>query len=276
MPLNNDVTLNGVDYTIVPGSYRKRNAATTAAVNPRDVRRLTLGPFGRGQRQALREGADDAGAGWDSVGVGPCFDGQGIEPFPAAAGYTDVMLDTPTATSRAYGAIVGENAYIGLRRRIYKSVSVTAGVWSNFTVATDLGAGYTISGLAYYQDDLVVLLSTGQDMRKLTTATNAVTIWRAGERGVHGVGYKGQLVYAPLAANNSDELRLSGTKWNGNAVTHKRYLDGPVVRMGVHGGKVAVATRQSLYLFDGEETVTGWTLGITPEITVRATPPMVS
>ena len=53
----------------------------TAATNPRDVRRLTLGPFGRGQRQALdvRLSTSDSRlvtAGWDSVGVAPCFDGQ--------------------------------------------------------------------------------------------------------------------------------------------------------------------------------------------------------
>ena len=59
MPLPNDITLDGVDYALVPGGYRKRNAPATAATNPRDVRRLTLGPFGRGQRQALARSTFD-------------------------------------------------------------------------------------------------------------------------------------------------------------------------------------------------------------------------
>lgn len=198
MPLPNDLTLNGVDYTVMPGSYRKRNAAASAAVNPRDVRRLTLGPFGRGQRQAFdaRSPAADARlatAGWDSVGVGPCFDGQGIEPFPMAGVHTDAMSDLPGTGARAFGVIAGANAYVGLGRRIYKSVSLTTGAWANFTAAADLGAGFTISGLAYYQDDLLVLLSTGQDIRKFNTTSNALTVWRAGEKGQLDVGYKGQI-----------------------------------------------------------------------------------
>ena len=81
MPLPNDITLDGVDYALLPGGYRKRNAPATAATNPRDVRRLTLGPFARGQRQAIQPDTRNPSpvtptAGWDSVGVAPCFDGQ--------------------------------------------------------------------------------------------------------------------------------------------------------------------------------------------------------
>ncbi|MGH2617565.1 MAG: hypothetical protein ACRDJC_20210, partial [Thermomicrobiales bacterium] len=257
MPLSNDITLDGVDYTVFPGSYRKRNAPATAAVNPRDVRRLTLGPFGRGQRQAFDSLPPSASrlpssAGWDSVGVAPCFDGQGIEPFPLAAAFADGMSDTPSTTNRAHGVIAGSNAFIGLGRRIYKSVGLTTGTWSALSVAADLGAGFTISGLAYYQDDLLIMLATGQDIRKLNTTTNAVTIWRTGEKGQAGVGYKGQLVYAPKVANAQEELRLSGTKWNGNAVTHLRYLDSPILSMALFNGQVAIATRTSLYLMGGD------------------------
>ncbi len=129
---------------------------------------------------------------WDSVGVAPCFDGQGIEPFPASALFTDTLADTPSTTNRVYGAIAGSNAFIGIGRRIYKSVSLTTGTWSALTVAADLGVGFAISGLAYYQDDLLVMLGNAQDIRKFNTVTNGLTIWRTGEKGTHGVGYKGQ------------------------------------------------------------------------------------
>jgi hypothetical protein len=197
MPLPNDITLNGIDYTLAPGRYRKRNAPASPATNPRDVRRLTLGSFARGQRQALdpRPPTSDsrlATAGWDSVGVAPCFDGQGIEPFPHAAAFADSLGDTPSATIRAHGVIAGSNAFIGIGRRIYKSVALSDGTWAALTAAADLGVGFAISGLAYYQDDLLVMLSTGQDIRKFNTATNSLTVWRSGEKGQVGAGYKGQ------------------------------------------------------------------------------------
>ena len=199
MPLVQDITLNGVPYTVVPGSYKRKGAVTGAAPilgreeNPTRVKRLVLDGFGRGQRQAFRVGDDDAGAGWDSVGVGPAFDGQGVEPFPHVAAFGDSMADTPTTSLRAHGVIAGNNAFIGLGRRIYKSVALGNGVWGALTVAADLGAGFTISGLAYYQDDLLVMLSTGQDIRKFNTVTNSLTVWRTGEKGQVGVGYAGQL-----------------------------------------------------------------------------------
>jgi hypothetical protein len=258
MPLPNDITLNDIDYTLVPGGYRKRNAPATPAANPRDVRRLTLGPFTRGQRQAFDARLLDsstsrlATAGWDSVGVAPCFDGQGIEPFPHVAAFGDTMGDTPSTTNRAYGVIAGSNAFIGIGRRIYKSVALSNGTWAALTAAADLGAGFAISGLAYYQDDLLVLLSSGQDIRKFNTATNSLTVWRSGEKGQVGTGYKGQLIYAPRTANTQEELRLSGTRWNGNAVTHLRYLDSPILTMALFNGRVAIATRTSLYLMGGE------------------------
>ncbi|MFT4040917.1 MAG: hypothetical protein QM692_22230 [Thermomicrobiales bacterium] len=256
----NDIVLNGAGYAVVEGTYRK-TSAPGAVGQEVGAHRLRLGPFGGGQRQALAPvtsggagGAavtSGAGRGWDSAGVGPCFDGQGVEPFPHAASFSDSMSDIPSASVRAYSVVTGNNAWVGMGRRIYKSVALTTGSWSALSVAADLGAGYAISGLAAYQDDLLIMLSTGQEIRKLNTTTNTVTIWRAGERGVVGCGYAGQLVYAPRAAGAQEELRLSGTKWNGNAETHLRSLDSPIISMALFNGKVAIATRSSLYLMGG-------------------------
>ena len=79
MPHPQDVVLGGVEYTVVPGTWKKRNAPATDL--PKDVKRLTLGPFTRGQRQALDSPLSTVDSrlstrGWDSPGVGPCFDGQ--------------------------------------------------------------------------------------------------------------------------------------------------------------------------------------------------------
>lgn len=240
-----DIVLNGAGYAVVEGTYRKQSALPVLS---KEAGRVRLGPFAGGQRQAV---LGSSGRGWDSPGVGPCLDGQGVEPFPHAGAYGDAMADVPGSGQRAHSVIAGNNAWIGIGRRIYKSVALTTGTWSALSVAADLGAGYVISGLAYYQDDVLVLLASGQDIRKLNTATNALTVWRAGERGVVGCGYAGQLVYAPRAAGAQEELRLSGTKWNGNAETHLRYLDSPVLNMALFNGKVAIATRSSLYFLGG-------------------------
>ncbi len=65
-------------------------------------------------------------------------------------------------------------------------------MWGGLSIAVDLGAGFAISGLASYQDDLLVLLSIGQDIRKFNTITNSLTVWRSGEKGQVGPATRGR------------------------------------------------------------------------------------
>ena len=261
MPLTNDIVLNGVAYSVVPGAYRKlAGDADPAPVEGAGSgatarRRLTLGPFGAGQRQAFlppdQLAAGRAVAGWDSLGVGPVFDGSGVEPFPKATVWnSDALLDTTQGNRRIHTVITGGFAFMGNGQRIYKSVALSAASWSNWTVLANLGGGFEISGLTPYDGDLLVLVGSGADIRRCNITTGALTTWSAGQAGVHGVGYKGQLIYSTSLA--SEKLKLSGTKWNGNFVVHTRYLDAPIVRMAPFNGKVAIATRQSLWLMGGE------------------------
>ena len=242
-----DAVLGDVQLSIVPGSYRKRNKRSGRGAV---TERVTIDRF-HGQRQARQAPGGEAAYGWDGVGVGPVFDGDGVQPWPHSSAFGDSLADSPSASQRAYTLLAGSYAWVGIGRRIYKSVATSSGTWSAFTVAADLGAGYAISGLAPYGDDLLVLLSTGQEIRKLNTSTNALTIWRAGERGVVGVGYASQLVYAPRQAGAQEELRISGLKWNGNAETYQFFLDAPIVSMCAFGGAVIVATKQSLWRVSG-------------------------
>ena len=242
-----DAVLGDVQLTILPGTYRKRNKESGRGAV---TERLVINRF-EGQRVAMQADGDLANRAWDGVGVGPVFDGAGVEPWPQSGTFSDSMADVPSVTQRACFATAANAVYVGIGRRIYKTVALSSGAWSALTVAADLGAGYAISGLAYYQDDILVLLSTGQEIRKLNTSTNALTIWRAGERGVVGCGYAAQLVYAPRLAGANEELRISGVKWNGNAETYQFYLDAPIVSMCNFGGSVIVATRQSLWRVSG-------------------------
>src|SRR5215213_1975254 len=252
MTLTNDVELGGVAYNLVPGSYKKgrRKALSVSKPAARKIGEVSFGPFGRGLLAAT---AADEERGWEGITVGPVFDGAGVEPFPLVSGTADAaLLDTPSLTQRCYGAVAGATAYVGIGRCIYKSVALSAGAWGNVTMVADLGAGFVISGLVYYQDNLLILLSSGQDIRQLNTATNAITVWRTSEKGAIGAGYAGQLLYGVPTAGLTDYLALSGIKWNGNAVTHYRQLDSPIIRMANYNGRVAIATRKSLYLMGGQ------------------------
>jgi hypothetical protein len=242
-----DAVLGDVQLSIVPGTYRKRNKESGRGGV---TERLVINRF-EGQRVAVQGDGDLADRGWDGVGVGPVFDGAGVEPWPHSATFGDSMADVPSLSVRAYTLIAGGFVWVGIGRRIYKTVATGNGTWAALTVAADLGAGYSISGLAPYQDDLLILLSTGQEIRKLNTSTNALTVWRAGERGVVGAGYAAQLVYASRLAGAQEELRISGVKWNGNAETFQFFLDAPIVSMCAFDGSVIVATRQSLWRVSG-------------------------
>jgi hypothetical protein len=130
---------------------------------------------------------------------------------------------------------------------------MTNGTWAALTVAANLGAGFTIQGLISFSDEyLLLLLGNGTDIRKLTVPGHGLTTWRVGERGAHGCFYKGQVIYAPLAAGAEHLVALSGTKWNGTAITHSKYVDAPIRAMAPFNGQVAIATRQSLYLQGGD------------------------
>jgi hypothetical protein len=249
--LSNDIELNGISYNVVPGSYKKglRKRQTVGKPAARKITRTTFGPFTDGFGQAIAEAGENR-AGWSGVTVGPAFGGLGVEPFPNSASFGDGMAAVPSVSVRAYGAIAGDAAYVGIGTRLYKSVLLTNGTWAAWTLQTTFAAA--ISGLTYFKDDLLVFLGPANDIRLYNTASGASVIWRTNEKAKYGVAYAGQLIYAPCAANNQEELRLSGTKWNGNAVTHKRYLDAPIVNMSLFNGKVVIATRKSLYAMGGQ------------------------
>jgi hypothetical protein len=199
LTLTNDITLAGVAYTVVPGAYRKRGAPATPATLPRDVHRLVLRDFAAGLTQAIaRHPTPDTrhpSLGWapEIAQVGPCFDGQGVEPFPHQTGFADTELsEAPSLTLRAYHAFNDTRAYAGIGRRLWQTPQITATAWGDLFPSVDLGAGFTIRGLAPYQNDILLLLGNGTDIRKFDTTSHAVTTWRVGERATHGVPYKGQ------------------------------------------------------------------------------------
>ena len=109
MPVQ-DAVLGDVHLNIVPGSYRKRSKASGRASV---TERLVISRFA-GQRVAVQGAGDLAGRGWDGVGVGPVFDGAGVEPWPHSSSFGDTLPDLPAVSQRAHFATAANAVFIGL------------------------------------------------------------------------------------------------------------------------------------------------------------------
>jgi hypothetical protein len=250
MPQITDVVLAGDGYMVAPGSYRRMSDG----VAERTPGRIILRDFVGGQRRAIQLEAE---RGWDSEGVGPALFGQGVEPWPFGTSFTDPVIGVPTTTTRIPAMLIGDAIFAGLGRFLYRSVALSAGAWSAFTQVADLGSGNVITGLAYYADKLAIACGSTRDIQIFDPVTNALTTMQAGEKGQYIVGYASRLVWSGAGAAGSSELRMT----TGGGID-SRALDSPIVHMALHGGKIAVATRTSLYLLGGRsDAATGTWIG---------------
>jgi hypothetical protein len=181
MTLTQDIELNGVSFNVVPGAYKKglRKPLSVSKPAARQIARTTFGPFTKGFGQAIAApGANEAG--WSGVSVGPAFGGLGVEPFPNSTSFSDAMAAVPSATVRAYGLIAGDAAYVGIGTRLYKSVLLSNGTWAAWMLQTTFAQ--PITGMTYYQDDIMLFFGTAQDIRRFNTATAATTVWRTARK----------------------------------------------------------------------------------------------
>ena len=180
--LSNDIELNGVSFNVVPGTYkkglRKRQAVSKPAArrDRADDLRAVHGWLRAGDRRAggeyrragrgSRSGRPSTGSGWSRSRTAPPLS------MPMAA--------VPSATTRAYGLIAGDAAYVGIGTRLYKSVLLSNGAWSAWTLQTTYSQ--PITGMTYFQDDVMIFFGTAQDIRRFNTAGGATTVWRTGEK----------------------------------------------------------------------------------------------
>jgi hypothetical protein len=234
-----DITLDGNAFMLLPGSYRRASAGTPEG----RTGRVTIADFVGGQRRAFQLERDTS---WDSPGVGPAFFGQGVEPWPWMTPHTDSVLRPVSATQRVHTQALGNAIYLGIGRYIYRTVTLSAGAWSNLTQVADLGAGMTISGLTRYNGYLAIACGSSLDIKLLDPGTLVLTTLSAGLTGSWIMGYASQLVIADPLPGNESILHLTT---GGSLDT--RELDAPIVDMALHGGKIAIATRSALWLLGG-------------------------
>ncbi|MGI8475412.1 MAG: hypothetical protein ACR2OO_03445 [Thermomicrobiales bacterium] len=240
MPQATDIVLDGAGYMVLPGSYSRR-----ANVEPDGrVGRWVQRDFVGGQRRAMQLERD---AGWDSPAVGPALRGQGVEPWPFTVGNTDsAILATPSTTTKPRSCVVGSLVYIGIGRYLYKSVALSAAGWANLTMVADMGVGNAISALTPYLGTKVAICCGGSKDIQLWDGA-ALSVFSAGERGSFAIGYANRLVWADALVGGDGQLKMST-----GAGIDTRQLDGPIVNMGLHGGKICIATRSSIWLLGGK------------------------
>jgi hypothetical protein len=243
-----DVVLAGDGYMVTPGTYRRMSDG----VHEGAPGTIVLRDFVGGQRRAIQLEAE---RGWDSEGVGSVLFGQGVEPWPYGTSFTDPVIGMPTTSSRTVSMLLDDAIYVGIGRYLYESVSLAATAWSAFTQVADLGTGTVISALAYYQDKLAICCGSTRDIQLFDPITSTLTTLQAGEKGHQAVGYASRLVWSSAASGAQGELRMT----TGGGLD-SRALDSPIVRMALHGGKIAMATRSSLYLLGGraDATAAAW------------------
>lgn len=253
------IELGGVVYPLVAGKY-KRTWAVPAPAAPPTPGKVTAGreaitAFGGGMRRAFRQGSGDGGS-WPGVGVGPALGGQGVEPWPAVLAYVDSGFALPSVATPIQSAVVGNRVYLAVGRYLFRSVVFTNGTWANWQLYWDFGAGVTITALAPLPEDkLLIGFGPGADAYAFDPAGPSVAVWRVGERVTLAAAYGAHVMYAPkvagTAGGKNERVKISLTKYNGAAAVDERLLDADIVRLAPHAGRVALATRRSLYLFGG-------------------------
>lgn len=239
MTQSTDVVLAGDGYMVAPGTYRRMSDGVTEG----GPGRIVLRDFVGGQRRAIQLETE---RGWDSEGVGQALFGQGVEPWPYGTNFADPVIGVPTVTTRTVAMLLGDAIYIGIGRFLYCSVALSASTWSAFTQVADLGTGTVISGLAPYQDKLAIACGGTRDIQIYDPVPGTLATMQTGEKGQQIVGYASRLVWSGVGSATGD-LRMS----TGSGID-SRPLDSPIVRMALHGGKIAIATRTSLYLLGGK------------------------
>jgi hypothetical protein len=249
MPQTTDVEIGGAGYMLAPGTYRREQDGLPEG----RPGRVAVRDFFGGQRRAFQLERD---RGWDGLGVGPAYDGQGVEPWPNEAAHADGSLaEGPTATTQAIVATAGPGNFLGLGNRIYETVALGAGAWANVVQRVNLGVGVVVTGMAWYKGNLVVCAGTTNPVKTFDTATFATANLNDGtEFGHRVVSYAGTVMWSQANSTGSAKriLRIAVDKHDGTVVFRQKKLDSPIANLALMGGKVAIVTRTSLYLLAGE------------------------
>lgn len=242
-----DIALDGVDYMVIPGNYRRM----TDGVREGQPQRITIKDFVGGQNRAIQLEEDRS---WQAEGVLPTYQGQGLEPSPYFEAFADSVIGVPSNTTRIPSAIVGDRLYIAMGRFLYRSAGTTASVaWSaSFVQIADFGAGIVATDMTALNGLLYVACGSTADIKQCTAASpSVVTTWTVGEKATYIETYSGRLIFThPTTA----EVRM-----NTGAGMDSRPLDSVARATALWNGAVAIATDLTLYTLKGRGSGGAWT-----------------
>jgi hypothetical protein len=255
MPQTTDVVIAGQGYMIAPGTYRRLSEGLAQGRS----HRLVMRDFFGGQHRALQLERD---RGWDALTVHSCYGGQGVEPWPLSNTVIEAGL-SPEASFRlgapcphlVIGTASSTRAYVSVNGKLYRCPIGTSLTWPGLELVADL-TGFPGQQLAYFcapdpngGDRIALALGGNTDIRLVDPTAppgSNVSTFKSGERATAIIGYGGVLVYAGARTDDRHCLYIS----DGTDVASFA-LDSPIVRLSLHQGSVAIATRFGLWLLDG-------------------------
>ncbi len=253
MPQTTDIRIAGAGYMLAPGRYHR----SSDGVAEGRARRVVLRDFFGGQRRAFQLERD---RGWDGLAVHGAFGGQGVEPWPAITTFVDSGF-TPRASFAAgdrcphvvLGTASATRAYVFIDGRLYRGPTGTASAWTGLTLVADFAGGagnqlalYVLPGSG---DRIAIALGPTTDLKLVNPGAapaTAISTFLPGERASTVANYGGVLVYGSARPQELHVLRIS----DGTDID-TRALDAPIVAIGSHQGRLAIATRSALWLLGG-------------------------
>lgn len=247
-----DIVLNGAGYMLSASSTRSgekgQNAYTRSqdGMNEGRTGRITQRDFFGGQHRAYQLERDRA---WDSIGVGPAFGGQGIEPWPFIRQLA-LTSTTPltSALRRNPSAVIRDYVFFAVGATLYRTQPLTATTWA--TPNTMYTAPATITSIAYYGGNILIGMGAANEILHLVYpgATSPAVLF-AGERAHEIVSYGGFAMWSDartdtaIAPQRIRQVTGSGLEF--------KLLDSPIRRLTVAQGKAIAATSVGMYDFTG-------------------------
>ena len=232
-----DVTLDGVDYMLVPGSYR---AFHDPPVDTR-AERQHLRRFGAGLNQPRPV---DGGGLLTGLRAWPApwpLGADGVGPAPAAQAVSGaISTSQPKLT-----ASDGDYLYIVAGTTVYRWIrSVASAPVNRKTLAA------AATGMVRLKDVLYIGHGAGADVALYEDATNALTASALGagvKASLIGTFSRGIVLVAP-------NFPMTLHMYYGNSLTYKRSwsLDGNILGFAQLGSRMIVTTDAGLHVLSGE------------------------
>jgi len=244
-----DIVLNGAGYMLSAGAAadKGRNEYTRSQDGSAEGRtgRITQRDFFGGQHRAYQLERDRA---WDSLGVGPAYGGQGIEPWPhirqlaltSTTPLTSALRRNPTAVIREY-------VYFAVGATLYRTQPLTSTTW--LTPNTMYTAPATITSIAYYGGNILIGMGAASEILHLVYpgATSPAVLF-TGEFANEIVSYGGYAMWSDARPGALSPQRIRQVTGSG---LEFKLLDSPIRRLTVAQSKAIAATSVGLYDFTG-------------------------